>query len=86
MERITNGVSQKRISFSKIEISKKYTSSVSQIFSFLGLGNNSKFPKYVKAMQEAKVTNQPDEANQLRSMWPAKEKPKEVQAFSSVFW
>lgn len=85
MERIINGVSQKWIGFSKIEISKKHTPSVSQIFSFLGLGNNSKFPKCVKATQQAKVANQPDEANQLRSTWPAKKEHKEVQAFSSVF-
>lgn len=54
--------------------------------SFLGLENNSNFPKCIKDMQEAKIINQPDKANQLRSVWPAKEKPREVQAFSSVFW
>lgn len=54
-------------------------------FSFLGLGNNSNFPKCIKDMQEAKVINHPGEANQLRSVWPANEKPTEVQAFSPMF-
>lgn len=76
MERIINGVSQYPIGFSNIEISEKYTPSVSQICSFLALGNDSNFPKCMKDMQEAQVTNQLGKLNQLRPMWPLKRNPR----------
>lgn len=71
-----------------METSEKHAPSASQICSSLGLGANSNFPKCVKDMQKTKVTptHQLDKVNPLRSIWPAKENPKEVKAISSVFW
>ena len=71
-----------------METSEKHIPSASQICSPLGLGDDSNFPKCIKDMQKAKVppTHQLDKVNQLRSIWPAKEEPKEVKAIGSVFW
>lgn len=71
-----------------METSEKHTPSASQMYSPLGLGDNSNFPKCVKDMQKAKVTpiHQLDKINQLRSTWPTKENPKEAKGIGSVFW